>query len=179
MDYNKEKKKLLSAKTPEKYIELSHQSAIEGRSKSIITREWMDKTGYTIEDINSARNRHPYWKKLKARGSYERTVKRLKEHDYRDSTTKLRWNREMISHFYDLNKKGMADFELAKEFSTTLPSVNHIRRKLMYSRRILEAEGGKTTKAKILDLSLHAEKALIQRLKEVEKPVGKKRRKKS
>lgn len=166
--FEKEKKKLLSAKTPEQYIDLSHRSGIQRARKSAITREWLEKTGHTISDIQYARNRHPHWKKLKATGSYERTSKRIEMHNYSTGNVKIYWNKDLVSTFYDLNKKGLRDYELAKEFKTTLPAVNHIRRKLNFAGQILEKEkGSKPTKTAIVKLALSSEPVLKQRLKEL------------
>ncbi len=71
------------------------------------------------------------------------------------------WDRDKVSKFYDLNKEGHTDYELAKVFKTTLPSVNHIRRKLIYSTRILEVSGtASPAKAKVLEMAMTAEKTL-------------------
>lgn len=166
-DFEKEKKKLLQAKTPEKYIELSHKSPIKGPRKSIITREWIQKTGFTIEDIQYARNRHPHWKQMKANGSYERTRNRINNYDFSEGK-KITWTKDLLEKFYDLNNKGYFDHELAKEFETTLPSVNHIRRKINFAKRILELEGKGINKKKIVDLCRSAEQILKNKIRDLQ-----------
>lgn len=167
--FDKEKQKLLSAKTPEQYIDLSHKSKIKRARKSAITREWLQKSGYTIKDIQYARNRHPHWKKLKANGSYERTSRRIEKHNYSEGAIKIYWDKDLLSQFYDLNKKGYRDYELAQEFKTTLPAVNHIRRKLNFANTIIELEKGKPNKAKVIKLALNSEPVLKQMIKDMKK----------
>ena len=58
-------KKLLSKKTPEAYIDFTVKNKFSKGEKQRATRIWLDKTGYSIDDINRARNRHPYWKDRK------------------------------------------------------------------------------------------------------------------
>lgn len=138
-EYKAEKKKLFSAKTPDKYIDKTIQSRLSRGMRAKITREWLEKTGYTIEDIQYARNRHPYWKKKKSKGSSERQVERLKKFDFREKgAANLIWTDEMLKDFLSKNSS-MSDHELAKYFQTTLPAINHIRRKIKLSERILTA----------------------------------------
>lgn len=158
--FEKERVKLLSAKDPAHYIDLSYKSKLKRSLKAAITREWLEKSGFTIEDIIFARNRHPYWKRLKGEGGYNRTIRRINEHNYTGDSNKIRWDKERLSQFYDLNKKGFRDFELAKEFETTLPGINHIRRKIKLSEKILELEGNKPVKGKIIKLLLVSEQSL-------------------
>jgi hypothetical protein len=167
MNFEKEKKKLMAAKSPEQYIDLSLKSKITRHSKARVTREWLQKRGYNIEDIIYARNRHPYWKKIKSRGSYEKTLHRIKEHDYSKGDTRIFWTEKLLSEFFDLNKKGLVDYELAKKFKTSLPAVNHIRRKFKLAGKILDKQKKSHTKKRILDLSKKSEKGLRKMLAEL------------
>ncbi len=167
MNFEKEKKKLMAARSPEQYIDLSLKSKITRHSKARVTREWLQKRGYNIEDIIYARNRHPYWKKIKSKGSYEKTLNRIKEHNYSKQDVRIYWDDELLSKFYDLNKEGLVDYELAKKFKTSLPGVNHIRRKFKLAAKILEKEGKKPTKKRILTLSRKSEKGLRKQLAEM------------
>ena len=156
-----EKKKLLSAKTPEHYIQRSLASKLSRGEKGTITREWLEKTGHTHEDILFARNRNPYWKKQKGKGSYERTLNRIKKLNFagKKATRRRAWTEAEIGKFYELNDQ-MADWQLAQRFKTTLPAVNHIRRKFKLSRTLLEQQKKPVNKAGVLKLCQHDEKTL-------------------
>ena len=77
-----EMKKLLIRKTPESYIDFSVKSTLTPAEKRKVTRIWLKKSGFSIEDINYARNRHPHWKKIKMKGSSERTKNRMEKYDF-------------------------------------------------------------------------------------------------
>ncbi|TGK03991.1 hypothetical protein EHO59_10755 [Leptospira semungkisensis] len=166
MDYEKEKKKLLSAKSPEQYIEFSIKSKLEGPKKSSITTEWLNKSGYSIDDIKYARNRHPFWREKRNKGSYERNSRRLEYHNYYKSDEKIVWDDSKLSKFYDLNQEGNADHELARIFKTSIPAVNHIRRKFRFATTLLELEKKKPSKATVIKLSAHSESVLKRLIKE-------------
>lgn len=136
--------KLVSAKTPAEYIERSLKVKLTVPQKGYVTRLWLEKTGYTVKDIEYARNRNPYWKKLKSEGSLERNEKRFKMHDYREKKRKkivaVEWNDDNLRSFIELTGK-MADWQLAERFSTTIPAINHLRRKYNVAVRLLAAVG--------------------------------------
>lgn len=52
----------------------------------------------------------------------------------------------------------MADWQLAQRFKTTLPAVNHIRRKFKLSRTLLEQQKKPVNKAGVLKLCQHDKK---------------------
>lgn len=167
VDYKAERRKLLSARTPEKYIEKTLDSKLSRGLRAKITKEWLDKTSYTIEDIQYARNRHPYWKKKKSVGSQERQNKRLEKFNFRaPNAANLVWTNEKLQEFLSLNSK-MVDHELAKHFETTLPAVNHIRRKIKIVEKILEAKRKKPTAKQMIPLLKRAEKNLKNMLTEL------------
>lgn len=166
--YEKEKRKLLSASTPEQYIELSIKSKLTGPKKSSITSEWLTSTGYTIDDIKYARNRHPFWRKKRNQGSYERNSKRLEQHNYYRTDQKITWDKDKLAKFFDLNLKGMTDHELARSFKTSIPAVNHIRRKFRFASQLLELDKQKPVKAGILKLCAHSESVLKRLIREKE-----------
>jgi hypothetical protein len=129
-------KDILSSKTPEQYIERSLYAKISS-SKSKLAKLWMEKTGFTVADIQYARNRHPYWKELKMRGNSDRYYKRLEEHDYSKSAGgPSRWNEKELAEFIKLNGKDKngkyltKDWELGKIFKRSIPSVQYLRRRL-------------------------------------------------
>ncbi|PJZ70906.1 hypothetical protein CH373_06480 [Leptospira perolatii] len=169
MDYEKEKRKLLSAKSPEQYIEFSIKSRLEGPKKSSITTEWLHKSGYTIDDIKYARNRHPFWRKKRNQGSYERNSRRLEFHNYYKSDRKIVWDETKLSKFYDLNQEGQADHELARTFRTSIPAVNHIRRKFRFATNLLELDKKKPNKMSVIKLSHNSESVLKRLIREKSK----------
>ena len=161
-----ERKKLLSAKTPEQYIDRSLKSKLKPGQKGSITLEWLKKTGFSNDDIQKARNRNSHWRALKGKGSYERNQKRLKKFNFaskKDSATKREWSEKDLEKLYDMNKQ-MADWELAKHFKTSIPSINHLRRKFRLAEDILLANRIKPNKKSILKRANKAEKVLRKEL---------------
>ena len=143
---NFSEKQILNARTPDEYIHRSLYSDVPRGRKTVLCRQWKEKTGFTSEDIQYARNRHPYWKDKKMSGWQERNQKRWSEHDYR----KVKKNRieafesDVIEKFCMLNKKDkngnylMKDWEIAKELKLSIPSVQHWRRKYLLVLRLLD-----------------------------------------
>ncbi len=167
---NKQEQKLFNSKNPREYIENSLKSNLPSGRKAFITRQWLEKTRYSIDDIQYARNRHPYWKSRKMRGSSERNQQRFLEHNYARSGA-LVWNEKTITRFLEMNRKDKygryiyKDHELAKHFRTTIPSIQHYRRKYNMALLILMAEKRPVTAKRILDLIGMSEKLLRERLK--------------
>ena len=157
-----ERTKLLSAKTPEQYITFSINSKLPPGKKATITSEWLAKTKYTYEDIAYARNRNPYWRKKKSLGSRQRNLKRP------GSLPKKTWTVKEIEEIFDLDKK-MVDRDLAKKFKTSLPAINHIRRKFKMVREIFEIKKDKGNKKKIVAYSMRSEKILREELNTLSK----------
>ena len=162
--------KLLSAKTPEQYITFSINSKLPPGKKATITSEWLAKTKYTYEDIAYARNRNPYWRKKKSLGSRQRNLKRIQEFNYKKpgSLPKKTWTVKEIEEIFDLDKK-MVDRDLAKKFKTSLPAINHIRRKFKMVREIFEIKKDKGNKKKIVAYSMRSEKILREELNTLSK----------
>ncbi len=157
---NEEKNKLMMAKTPEEYIGRSLKSKLSSGQKGNITVKWLEKTNYTFADLQRARADNPYWKEMRSKGSYERNAKRLEKYNFKGTTkVKKEWTKEDLSELYDLNKL-KKDWELAKHFQTSLPAINHIRRKLKLARVIMEKKNEKPNKKKLLLLITKNEKAL-------------------
>ena len=160
MSYETEKKKLMASKNPEQYIENSWNSRLTPGQKSSITQEWLEKTKYTIEDVQYARNRNKHWKELKNQGNVERNAQRIAKYDYSTGNEGKRiWKKEDIEEFYKLNAK-MADWELAQKYKTSLPSINHIRRKFRIAEAILAKKKEKPTVKKVAALAMINEKSL-------------------
>jgi hypothetical protein len=160
-----ERSKLLSAKTPEQYISFSINSKLPPGKKATITSEWLAKTNFTYEDIAYARNRDPYWRKKKSLGSKQRNLKRIQEFNFKKpgANPKKTWSIKEIEELFDLDKT-LVDRDLAKKFKTSLPAINHIRRKFKMVREIFELKKEKGNKKKIVAYSMKSEKLLREEL---------------
>ena len=154
--FTKEEKKLLQAKNPTDYINRSLDLDIPSGRKAYVTRHWLDKTGYSVEDIKYHRNRHPYWKEKKMKGSAERTALRFAEHDY-SSNKVIMWDEKMLRKFIDNNKKDklgkyiFKDWELAKKFKCTIATIQHLRRKYNMSTSYITNNIGKVTEKRLME----------------------------
>jgi len=125
---------ILKAKTPMEYIERSLYSKVSHGQKTVISKIWQKRTGYVVQDIKYARNRHPYWKGKKLEGNTERTRVRMKKHHYKD-TPKAIWPLSEIKKFLKLNQKKdgvyvYKDWEIARISESTIASVQAWRRKV-------------------------------------------------
>lgn len=153
---------ILDSRTPGEYIEASLKSRLNPAAKARLAKEWMEKTGYTRDDILYARNRHPYWRKKKMEGSVERTRRRLEAHNY-SSGQNLPWTRARVEEFLSLNGKDREsryerkDWQLAEHFGSSIPSIQYMRRKCRKVELIL---GPRASKAKVIDYLLCAESVL-------------------
>jgi len=175
---NKQELKLFNSKTPEEYIDNSLKTNLPSGRKAHVTRLWLEKKKYTIEDIKRARNRHPYWKKKKMAGSSERNEQRRMEHDYRNYGS-LEWDESTVKEFIEMNRKDKRgayehkDFELARHFATTIPSIQHYRRKYNMVVAILQKEKAAHSVKHVYDYLVHSEQKLRSILKG--KPAGRKK----
>ena len=160
-----EMKKLLIRKTPESYIDFSVKSSLTPAEKRKVTRIWLKKTGFTIDDINYARNRHPHWKKIKMKGSAERTRNRMEKYDFSKGKHK-KWGKDELREFLEVNDK-LLDYQLAEKFESSIPSIQGVRRLYNLAIKILELEGKKKTKPALLKLMLINEKALRNQYREL------------
>jgi len=149
----KSEKLIIESATPDEYVENSLKSKLKPAEKARLARIWMERTGYTREDIIRARNRNAYWKKRKMEGATERTKRRMLEHNYSEGTAK-EWTRERIEEFISLNRKDAygryihRDWELAQHFGTSIPSIQYMRRKFNKIRKML---GPGAKKSKVID----------------------------
>lgn len=75
------------------------------------------------------------------------------------------WNEKAISEFYDLNKKGMKDRELAVHFQTTIPTVYYIRRKLKLSTEFLNLQKLAISKKLVVKHAIGSEAKLRSKVK--------------
>jgi len=171
---SKREMKLFGSKTPREYIDNSLKVSLKPAEKAKITRLWLQKTRFTIEDIQHARNIHPYWKKKKMEGSYERNESRKISHDYTRYGT-VEWNEDSIKEFIYLNQKDKSgryirkDHELAKHFHSTIPGIQHYRRKYNMAIKLLQKEKKSITTKRISDLITQSEQILRRMLKKHKK----------
>ena len=155
-------KTILDSRTPEEYVENSLRSKLLPAEKARLAREWMEETGFAKSDILYARNRNPFWKRKKMEGAQERTRRRLDEHDYSKGRM-IEWTKPKLQDFLELNKKEASgvylhkDWELAKHFGTSIPSIQYLRRKYLRVRELL---GPRARKEKILELMASSELVL-------------------
>ena len=156
-------KKLVSSSDPAEYIDLSLNLPLSAYEKSLAAREWMKETGFTLKDIQYARNRHPYWKKRKCAGAGIRSRRRNAQFT---KNTKTRLGEKEIIEFVDLNKKDRngqylnKDYELARHFRLSIYGVQHLRRKLNKIYRIFDLMKVKPEKKIIFEYMAYSEKRL-------------------
>ena len=159
-------KKLLNSRTPEEYIDQSVKSNLPQREKAKATKQWLEESGFTMDDISYARNRHPYWKSVKQRNHQERTRKRFDEYNYSKGGSKP-WTEDLLKDFLDHNTE-KTDRELAQAFNRSIPSVQAIRRRINIANRIFSLEGkSRITKNMLLKLIMSDEKVLRRKLDEL------------
>ncbi len=160
---------LMIKKNPEAYIDACVKSKLKSSKKAIITKIWLEKTGFSIEDIQHARNRHPFWKKKKRANSEERRKVRVEKYDFSSGKEKNKtWEENELEKLLELNdiKK---DWELAKFFKRSIPSIQFIRRKISLTKRLANAQGKKPDKKFIYKTVLRDEKALRKEVVALEK----------
>jgi hypothetical protein len=155
-----EVKYLFGSKNPAEYIKRSLEIGIPSGKKAVITRAWLEKTGYTVKDIQFARHRNSYWKKRKLKGNYERNRRRIARHEY-SSGSRVQWTEKKLYKFVELTGQ-RRDYELARYFHTTIPSIQYLRRKFTSAKAILSERGRKITTKQMVDLMLNSEKRLFE-----------------
>jgi len=168
---------ILNAKNPMEFIDMCLNSSIPSGRKGRIARRWVIITGYTSDDINYARNRHPYWKEKKSDGIEERNKERLNHHNYSNGRGSLRepWPDEKIAQFLEFNKKDeegeylLNDYEMAKQMEISLASVQGWRRKYNLTEKILKVTGKNKTLRIMLAYLRIGETSLRKELKELER----------
>lgn len=156
-----EVKKLLSAKTPEKYIDISVKSKLPSSIKGLVTRHWISKSKYSIDDIKFSRNRHPYWKDKKQTNHTERTRKRFEQYNFSNGVSR-KWTKEELTEFIKINEK-YTDRELAEHFTRSIPSIQGIRRRINLGSRILTAKGEKGIKKSALNKFVRVDEKVLRR----------------
>jgi hypothetical protein len=153
---------LFDSKTPEEFIDNSLNVNVSSGRKAYVCKQWLLKTGYKVEDIMYARNRHPYWKKIKHIGHEERTRKRLAKYNFENVNKK--WDLQEMRRFVELNET-LHDFELAQLFRRSIPSIQFIRRKVAMLKKVFPGVyENSTQKAEML--IQYEEQKLRQILKE-------------
>jgi hypothetical protein len=159
---------LLSKKTPVEYIDYCVTSGLKSYEKAKITPIWLKITGFKIEDIQYARNRHPYWKEKKMKNSKERNKTRIETYNYSDGLVH-KWPTDELREFLAMTND-YTDKEMAEHFRRTIPSIQYIRRRISLAYRIFKQRGiQKIHKESLLKKILKDEKDLRKEAKELEK----------
>jgi hypothetical protein len=170
---NNKEQIMLSSKTPEQYIDNSLRVKISSGRKAYLCKVWLQKTGYTVEDIQYARNRHPHWKELKHKGHNERTQARLEK--YKFNVVSKKWTYKEIQKFLQMNDT-KHDYEIAEYFKRSIPSVQYLRRKIKLLLEVY-AQKFKASKDKARMLIEADEKSLRNlKLGKAEKKTGGKKK---
>ncbi len=170
--FTKEEQKLLKAKSPDMYIDKSLKSNISPGRKAYVTKFWLEKTGYTANDLAYSRNRHPYWKAKKMEGTPERNAMRASIHNYGDGNN-INWTDSLIKEFIQMNKKDKKgyyqhkDWQLAKHFKCTIAAIQHMRRKANMADKIMDAQKEKMTPKKLLNYLQLGEGTLRKMVREL------------
>ena len=141
---NSDEKKVMSARTPEEYVDLMIGVKLTQGEKQRLSRLWQKQTGYSAADIAHARNRHPYWRKRKAEGNLERTKRRLKFYDVERPYHPFSLaDEDLLGTFLSMNKRSkdgrykFKDYEIAQSLNVKLTSVQCLRRKYNLINRIV------------------------------------------
>jgi len=124
----------------------------------------MKATEYTVKDLEYARNRHPYWKKVKQKGSVERNQLRREKYNFYDRKkygSKKLWTDEDLKEFLRLNDE-KKDWELAKHFERSIPSIQFIRRKIQLALKIAKLDNKKVDKYFLLKMIVGDDNILRQ-----------------
>lgn len=128
-----QEKYLMEATTPEDWIQRSLEVIVPRGRKSALAGLWLKDRKFTSADLKHARNRHPYWKQIKQNGYKERNKKRWSKFNF--LTKKQKWSEDKIKRFLKVHSL-YVDRELAEMFETTIPGIQHWRRKLKLVDRI-------------------------------------------
>lgn len=142
-------KQILNAKDPAQFIDRCVNSSVSRGKKIVLGRKWREKTGFTMEDIEYARNRHPYWKEKKMAGWQQRNEKRWTAYNFtsKESLEPDYWTKNNFANLREYIKKDKKnsngiyrtkDRELAEFFRTSIPSIQHMRRKSNMVTKIME-----------------------------------------
>jgi hypothetical protein len=149
-----DEKKVMSAKTPEEYVDRMIGVDLSQGEKQRLSRLWQKQTGYSAAEIAHARNRHPYWRKRKAEGNLERTKRRLKAYDVQRPYHPFSLAEDdLLNTFLTMNKRGRdgryqhKDYEIAQKLNIKLTSVQCLRRKYNLITRIVALKNIKPSAA--------------------------------
>lgn len=171
---NTDEKKVLSAQTPEEYVDRMIGVNLTQGEKQRLSRMWQKQTGYTAADIAHARNRHPYWRKRKAEGNLERTKRRLKFYDVERPYHPFSLADEnLLGTFLSMNKRSRdgrykhKDYEIAQSLNIKLTSVQCLRRKYNLITRIVSIKQIKPSAANYRRYMKFGEKRLRDMAREL------------
>ena len=129
-------KQILQSKTPHQYIDRCLKTKVRRGIKTVISKEWQHRTGYTVKDIMYARHRHPYWKMRKMEGWKRRNEIRWKKYNFEEIQRRgYGWTEKETKKYLELDTKDKhdkyvhKDRQLAKILKTTIPAIQGLRRK--------------------------------------------------
>lgn len=171
----KQEKYLLSASTPDEWVERCLKSRLTHGRKTALSRKWCKETGYTSLDIAKARNKNKMHQKRRSLGYQERNKKRWELHNYKDphQHRERAWPIKKVYKFIELNaQKGSSylhpDHQIARTLHTTIPSVQYWRRKHNLCKYIMKH----SKQFKLISLLRRSEWYLIDLKQSIESKYG-------
>lgn len=147
---DKKIKKLVSSKTPDKFVDRLLKSDLKEDEKKRVTQQWLEATGYKSKDITSAKKEHSHWKERLTMNRNEKTKQRFIENDFsikEDGKRSRRWTEDDLKLFLKLNEDH-TDRELAQKLQRSIPSIQGIRRRYNLGKKILFASNQKKANEK-------------------------------
>jgi len=126
----------LNVSTIPEYINKILSLNISLPEKRKISKNFKKITGVTSTQIVHARNRHPYYKKLKNKNHNMRQTQRNKKTKQEKKRT---WKKSELYEFLKLNGT-LTDLQLAIHFKKSIPAINSIRRRINLGKKIMRLQ---------------------------------------
>lgn len=164
---------LMASNTPMEYIDRSLELGFKWGDKHIVTKEWLEKMGFTVKDLEYARNRHPYWKQIKQKHGIERNRKMLDECSVNNLNSFEKWNDyELLILVEDTVSGETAQF-ISKKLGRTMSSIQHKRQALKAAKKILGIDKFEKDKRhpRLLELLHMNDQDLLKRAREKKESV--------
>lgn len=139
----------MSAKNPDEFVRQLVRCELPADDKENITEQWLRATGHRMAELRSAKKRNPNWKERQIMNRNERTKQRFADNDYSPSDKRSRrWTEKDLKKFLELQEETDAksgarknsDIDIAKKLKRSIPSIQGIRRRYNWGRKIAEAE---------------------------------------
>lgn len=147
---DKDIKKIISSKTPEKFVDRLLKSNLDENEKKRVTKQWLEATGYKNKDITTAKKEHSHWKERLSMDRNEKTKQRFVENDFSikaEGKRSRRWLEDDLKLFLKLNEDH-TDRELAQKLQRSIPSIQGIRRRYNLGKKIIHASNEKRVSEK-------------------------------